>query len=172
MIPVRLLWVGPGPRPAALWKDIFGGLLSAGLEIAQIHYIDIGCKPRPLLGPRQAGELARDLPAHLPIVDLGADFRLDDAADWEHFYGSEHAGTWTYGLPELAGARDRIRALNYFSRVEIDQQEGSSDDRAVLRVRVKPAPPAAIRVTVRNPPPDPDPRRNPSQPLPMPSSTQ
>lgn len=38
---------------------------------------------------------------------------------------------------KIREARDRIRALNYFSRVEIDQQEGTSDDRAVLRVRVK-----------------------------------
>jgi N-acetyl-gamma-glutamyl-phosphate reductase len=39
------------------------------------------------------------------VVDLGADFRLADAASWEHFYGGSHAGTWAYGLPELAGAR-------------------------------------------------------------------
>lgn len=58
----------------------------------------------------ESAALARELPGPLPIVDLGADFRLDDAADWEHFYGSEHAGTWTYGLPELSGARDRISA--------------------------------------------------------------
>lgn len=36
---------------------------------------------------------------------MGADFRLHDAADWERFYGSAHAGTWPYGLPELPGAR-------------------------------------------------------------------
>jgi N-acetyl-gamma-glutamyl-phosphate reductase len=35
------------------------------------------------------------------ILDCGADFRLENAADWEKFYGSEHAGTWSYGLPEL-----------------------------------------------------------------------
>ncbi|MCP9959642.1 N-acetyl-gamma-glutamyl-phosphate reductase [Streptomyces sudanensis] len=39
------------------------------------------------------------------VVDLGADFRLRDPADWERFYGSPHAGTWPYGLPELPGAR-------------------------------------------------------------------
>ncbi|WP_326600031.1 N-acetyl-gamma-glutamyl-phosphate reductase [Streptomyces sp. NBC_01803] len=43
------------------------------------------------------------------IVDCGADFRLRDAADWERFYGSPHAGTWPYGLPELPGARDALR---------------------------------------------------------------
>jgi N-acetyl-gamma-glutamyl-phosphate reductase len=35
------------------------------------------------------------------VLDCGADFRLDSAADWVKFYGGEHAGTWTYGMPEL-----------------------------------------------------------------------
>ncbi|MEO8749868.1 MAG: N-acetyl-gamma-glutamyl-phosphate reductase [Allobranchiibius sp.] len=35
------------------------------------------------------------------IIDCGADFRLTEAAAWEHFYGSPHAGSWDYGLPEL-----------------------------------------------------------------------
>ena len=43
------------------------------------------------------------------IVDCGADFRLTDADAWERFYGSAHAGSWPYGLPELPGARDRLR---------------------------------------------------------------
>jgi N-acetyl-gamma-glutamyl-phosphate reductase len=43
------------------------------------------------------------------IVDCGADFRLTDAGAWERFYGSSHAGSWPYGLPELPGARDRLR---------------------------------------------------------------
>lgn len=42
-----------------------------------------------------------------------------------------------YNSRKIREARDNIRGLNYFERVEIDQQEGSSDDRAVLRVRVK-----------------------------------
>jgi len=45
-----------------------------------------------------------------PVVDLGADFRLQDAAAWQKYYGGEHAGTWTYGLPELLGQRERIAA--------------------------------------------------------------
>lgn len=35
------------------------------------------------------------------VIDAGADFRLTDASAWERFYGSPHAGTWPYGLPEL-----------------------------------------------------------------------
>jgi N-acetyl-gamma-glutamyl-phosphate reductase len=41
------------------------------------------------------------LPADVIVIDCGADFRLTDAKQWVLFYGSEHAGTWPYGLPEL-----------------------------------------------------------------------
>lgn len=53
----------------------------------------------------ESAALAAQLPSSLGIVDLGADFRLQDAAAWQKYYGSAHAGTWTYGLPELPGAR-------------------------------------------------------------------
>lgn len=53
--------------------------------------------------------LADQLGSGTVIVDCGADFRLTDAAAWERFYGSEHAGSWPYGLPELPGVRDRLR---------------------------------------------------------------
>ncbi|ETZ40794.1 N-acetyl-gamma-glutamyl-phosphate reductase [Mycobacterium avium MAV_120709_2344] len=53
--------------------------------------------------------LADQLGADTLIVDCGADFRLTDAAAWERFYGSPHAGSWPYGLPELPGARERLR---------------------------------------------------------------
>jgi N-acetyl-gamma-glutamyl-phosphate reductase len=42
------------------------------------------------------------------IVDLGADYRLEDGSKWEKYYGGAHAGTWTYGAPELTGARSAI----------------------------------------------------------------
>ena len=42
------------------------------------------------------------------VVDLGADFRLRSASSWKKYYGGEHAGTWTYGMPELPGARSKI----------------------------------------------------------------
>jgi N-acetyl-gamma-glutamyl-phosphate reductase len=45
-----------------------------------------------------------------PVVDLGADFRLRDPAQWTKYYGSPHAGTWVYGLPELPGQRELIKA--------------------------------------------------------------
>ncbi|MCK0116562.1 N-acetyl-gamma-glutamyl-phosphate reductase [Isoptericola sp. S6320L] len=51
-----------------------------------------------------SGEIAAQLPDDVLVLDLGADHRLASAADWEAFYGSSHAGTWPYGLPELAHA--------------------------------------------------------------------
>lgn len=35
------------------------------------------------------------------VLDCGADHRLRDAADWAAFYGGEHHGSWSYGVPEL-----------------------------------------------------------------------
>ncbi len=57
----------------------------------------------------QSGEIAARLGPEVLVVDLGADHRLAEAADWQRWYGSEHAGTWPYGLPELPGARENLR---------------------------------------------------------------
>ncbi|TVL93110.1 N-acetyl-gamma-glutamyl-phosphate reductase [Streptomyces sp. SAJ15] len=57
----------------------------------------------------QSAAVAETLGDAALIVDCGADFRLRDAAAWERFYGSTHAGTWPYGLPELPGGRAALR---------------------------------------------------------------
>ena len=58
----------------------------------------------------ESAALIAKLPAHIKIVDLGADYRLEDSAQWDKYYGGKHAGTWVYGLPELcAGQRDAIK---------------------------------------------------------------
>ncbi|MEU6342590.1 N-acetyl-gamma-glutamyl-phosphate reductase [Streptomyces sp. NPDC046977] len=56
----------------------------------------------------QSAAVAERLGDTALIVDCGADFRLADPADWERFYGTPHAGTWPYGLPELPGARTAL----------------------------------------------------------------
>lgn len=48
-----------------------------------------------------SAEVARTLPDHCLVIDAGADFRLRDGEQWKKYYGTEHAGTWPYGLPEL-----------------------------------------------------------------------
>ncbi|MFB4197443.1 N-acetyl-gamma-glutamyl-phosphate reductase [Streptomyces carpaticus] len=57
----------------------------------------------------QSAAVAEELGDGTLVVDCGADFRLADAGDWERYYGSPHAGTWPYGLPELPGARAALR---------------------------------------------------------------
>ncbi len=57
----------------------------------------------------ESAALAARLPASVLVVDCGADFRLADAAAWQRFYGTPHAGTWPYGLPELPGGREALR---------------------------------------------------------------
>jgi N-acetyl-gamma-glutamyl-phosphate reductase len=57
----------------------------------------------------QAGQLLR---AGVRVIDLAADFRLQDIAVWEHWYGLKHAAPElvadaVYGLPEIN--RDAIR---------------------------------------------------------------
>src|SRR5699024_9320929 len=61
-----------------------------------------------------SGPIAAELEAagsETLVLDCGADHRLADAAAWTQFYGTEHAGAWPYGLPELiladGGARQR-----------------------------------------------------------------
>ncbi len=56
-----------------------------------------------------SAELAAQLGDDTLVVDLGADHRLNDPADWQRWYGGDHAGTWPYGLPELPGGRDALR---------------------------------------------------------------
>lgn len=58
----------------------------------------------------QSGAVAATLPDDALVVDCGADHRLEDAAAWARYYGGEHHGAWTYGLPELplaGGGRQR-----------------------------------------------------------------
>lgn len=52
-----------------------------------------------------SARIAAQLPESTVIIDCAADFRLRDSHDWEHYYDGPHAGSWPYGLPELAGQR-------------------------------------------------------------------
>ena len=57
----------------------------------------------------ESAALVAKIPSAVKVVDLGADFRLENPIDWQQYYGGEHAGAWVYGLPELcAGQRAAI----------------------------------------------------------------
>ena len=56
-----------------------------------------------------SAEVANALGEDVVVIDCGADFRLTDADAWTKFYGGAHAGSWPYGIPELAGQREQLR---------------------------------------------------------------
>jgi N-acetyl-gamma-glutamyl-phosphate reductase len=92
------------------------------IEAVHPHLIDLGLAFQPIdpetlagadlvflaLPHGESGPVAAGLPDHVKVVDLGADFRLRSPDEWQAYYGGEHAGTWTYGLPELPGQREAI----------------------------------------------------------------
>jgi len=63
----------------------------------------------------ESAALIAKFPAQIKIVDLGADYRLEDRTAWEKYYGGNHAGSWVYGLPELS--KNQRAAIAKESRV-------------------------------------------------------
>ena len=42
----------------------------------------------------ESAKISLEIPKNIKVVDLGADFRLEDPLMWEKYYGGNHAGTW------------------------------------------------------------------------------
>jgi N-acetyl-gamma-glutamyl-phosphate reductase len=57
----------------------------------------------------KSGKIAAGLGADTLVIDCGADHRLESAAAWQRWYGTDHSGTWPYGLPELPGGRAALQ---------------------------------------------------------------
>ena len=76
----------------------------AGREFVSVDSIDFSTIELVFLAlPHgESAALIAKIPAQVKIVDLGADYRLEDSAKWQKYYGGNHAGVWVYGLPELA----------------------------------------------------------------------
>ncbi|MDX3797803.1 N-acetyl-gamma-glutamyl-phosphate reductase [Streptomyces sp. AK04-3B] len=114
---LRLLLAHPGVEIGALTGHSNAGQRLGGLQPHLLPLADRVLQetaPEALAGhdvvflalPHgQSAAVAEQLGPEVLVVDMGADFRLKDPADWERFYGSAHAGTWPYGLPELPGGR-------------------------------------------------------------------
>jgi N-acetyl-gamma-glutamyl-phosphate reductase len=81
------------PQLPALAGRTFGATNASALADADVVFL--------ALPHGESAALAAQLPADLPVVDLGADHRLGDADAWRRFYGTPYAGQWPYGLPEL-----------------------------------------------------------------------
>src|ERR1700736_6885770 len=123
---LRLLLGHPAYHDGRLTIGALTAATSAGTQLAEHHPHLVPLAQRVLepteldvlaghdvvflaLPHGRSAALAEQLDPQTLVVDCGADFRLSDAGAWEKFYGSAHAGSWPYGLPELPGARDRLR---------------------------------------------------------------
>jgi N-acetyl-gamma-glutamyl-phosphate reductase len=123
---LRLLLGHPGYQDGSVTIGALTAATSAGTTLAEHHphLLPLGQRvldptdPAVLAGhdvvflalPHgHSGEIAEQLGPKTLVIDCGADFRLTDPGDWRRFYGSDHAGSWPYGLPELPGGRDRLR---------------------------------------------------------------
>ncbi|GHF52257.1 MULTISPECIES: N-acetyl-gamma-glutamyl-phosphate reductase [Streptomyces] len=118
---LRLLLAHPGVRIGALTGNSNAGQSLGALQPHLSPLADRVLEPTTAdvlaghdvvflaLPHGQSAAVAAELGDETLVVDCGADFRLADAAQWERFYGSPHAGTWPYGLPELPGAREALR---------------------------------------------------------------
>ena len=102
---------------------------NAGEDIATVHPHLISLRGRKFQGTTpeifqnidlvflalphgESAKLLSQIPSDVKVVDLGADFRLTDSAKWEKYYGGKYAGKWSYGLPELPGAREEIKRVS------------------------------------------------------------
>lgn len=77
---------------------VYGELAFVDTEVANLIGHDIVFLALPHTA---SAALALKLEDTKLILDCGADFRLENAEDWEKFYGGTHAGSWVYGMPEL-----------------------------------------------------------------------
>lgn len=88
------------PQLPALAERFFTATDPAALADAEIAFL--------ALPHGESARLAAELPGHVKIVDLGADFRIADERAWQRCYATPYAGHWPYGLPELPGQRARL----------------------------------------------------------------
>ena len=93
---------GVHPHLTALGDRTFEPLDPARLAAADLVFL--------ALPHAESAAVGAALPPHVPVVDLSAAFRLADPGAWSAYYRTPHAGRWCYGLPELPGAREGIRA--------------------------------------------------------------
>lgn len=124
---LRLLAAHPELAPAKLFGDS-----KAGQPVGAVHPHLAAAYPNAAVQRFEQGSLeridlvfaalphghsqriaAQILDAGIPFVDLGADFRLNDAGTYEHWYGHAHEapellGNFVYGIPELN--RSEIKA--------------------------------------------------------------
>ena len=93
-----------GSNSGELITSIHPQLLSYSGQVFQSTEIDRlnACDLIFLALPHgESKKLIPQIDQNIKIIDLGADFRLENAPDWKKYYEGDHAGFLPYGLPEL-----------------------------------------------------------------------
>lgn len=83
----------------------YAGRTFSALDISELRAAELVFLALP---HGESAKIINQLTDDQLIVDLGADYRLRSSQSWKKYYDGDHAGTWTYGLPELPGARAEI----------------------------------------------------------------
>src|SRR5919107_4203019 len=116
----RLLAGHPNLRLAGVHANSSAGRRLGELQPHLLPYADLEVQPSDAgalagydvvvlaLPHGESAAVAAQLPDDTLVIDCGADHRLNDPAAWARWYGGEHPGTWPFGLPELAGQREKL----------------------------------------------------------------
>src|SRR5919205_254493 len=116
----RLLAGHPNLRLAGVQAAASAGSRFGDLQPHLLPYADLEVQPSDpvslagydvvvlALPHGESAAVAAQLPDDVLVIDCGADHRLTDPAAWSRWYGSAHAGSWPYGLPELPGQREQL----------------------------------------------------------------
>lgn len=90
----------PTSPKAVMGVDVIFLALPNGESAAFIDSLEAANASSPAK-PHGQGLLGQDV----LIIDLGADFRLENSNDWRAYYPGDHRGAWVYGLPEAPNAK-------------------------------------------------------------------
>ncbi len=96
-------------------KESIDGLSLIPVAEAPLDMIDVAflCLPNGVSG----GIVAKALDAHVKVIDLSADLRLDSVDVYKTWYKLDHPAPQLlpapFGLPEIAGKREQIVGANY-----------------------------------------------------------
>ncbi len=107
----KIAYLAAGAQAGSLIAQVHPQLSSLGaarFEATELHRMNQCELLFFALPPGESAKLIASLNPQVKVVDLGADFRLSSSTAWERYYGGVHAGTWTYGLPEIPGQRGAI----------------------------------------------------------------
>ena len=85
----------------------YAGKKFAATDVSEINKCDLVFLALP---HGESAALVSQILTSVKIVDLGADFRLEDEKSWLKYYGGTYAGKFTYGLPEIANNRALVKS--------------------------------------------------------------